>query len=445
MDEALTLYELNGLIKERISEAFPSEYWLQAELGEVREHSSGHCFIEFVQKNDRGNGLVAKARGTIWNNVYRMFKPYFEKETGQSFVAGLKVLVKVAVEFHELYGYSLTVLDIDATYTVGDMARKRKEILERLQQEGVLSLNKELELPFPVQRIAIISSPTAAGYGDFCHQLQHNQEGFVFYTKLFPAVMQGEETERSVIRALNDIYMEQEHWDVVVLIRGGGATSDLSSFDSYDLAANCSQFPLPILVGLGHERDETVLDYVAHTSVKTPTAAAAFLIDLAEEASEAIDDCASRITSAIERLMSAEKMRIQSLGVRLPAKVLQRISEEKYHIQNYGNRLQQAYFVRKQKEQYEILGWEQKIPFVLKQVLDREKQRLQNLEQTLEIVSPERVLQRGYSLTLNKDGKAVIDASTLEEGDYLVSRFAKGQSISIVKSLNTENNERTDV
>jgi len=444
MEEALTLYELNNLVKLKISESFPSEYWMQAELGEVREHSSGHCFVEFVQKNERGNGLVAKARGTIWSNVYRMLKPYFEKETGQSFVAGLKVMVQVTVEFHELYGYSLTVIDIDPTYTVGDMARKRKEILDRLQQDGVLSLNKELDLPRVVQRIAVISSPTAAGYGDFCHQLEHNSQGFVFYIRLFPALMQGEGTEDSIISALNRIYEEQELWDVVVLIRGGGATSDMSCFDSYELASNCAQFPLPMLVGLGHERDETVLDFVAHTSVKTPTAAAVFLIDRIQDFADALDEVMERLSSFSRQRMNEEKMRLQGLSMRLPTRVVQYISDEKLRMQKCENRLKQASSMKVEKEKYRMMYLGQKLPMALKQLFDREKHRLQMLEQKTESASPERILSRGYSLTL-KDGKAVTDATVLKEGDSLVSRFARGQSLSIVKTIKTDSHERTDV
>ena len=444
MEEALTLYELNNLVKLKISESFPSEYWMQAELGEVREHSSGHCFVEFVQKNERGNGLVAKARGTIWSNVYRMLKPYFEKETGQSFVAGLKVMVQVTVEFHELYGYSLTVIDIDPTYTVGDMARKRKEILDRLQQDGVLSLNKELDLPRVVQRIAVISSPTAAGYGDFCHQLEHNSQGFVFYVRLFPALMQGEGTEDSIISALNRIYEEQELWDVVVLIRGGGATSDLSCFDTYELASNCAQFPLPVLVGLGHERDETVLDFVAHTSVKTPTAAAVFLIDRIQDFADALDEVMERLSSFSRQRMTEEKMRLQGLSMRLPTRVVQYISDEKLRMQKCENRLKQASSMKVEKEKYRMMYLGQKLPMALKQLFDREKHRLQMLEQKTESASPERILSRGYSLTL-KDGKAVTDATVLKEGDSLVSRFARGQSLSIVKTIKTDSHEGTDV
>lgn len=306
---SLSLVELNMLVRRSVRACLPDEYWVQAELSDVRSNYSGHCYLEFVQKDSKSNALVAKARGIIWNNVYSRLKPFFERETGQLFVSGIKVLVKVTVDFHELYGYSLTVVDIDPTYTLGDMARRRKEIISRLESEGILTLNKELELPVLAQRIAVISSATAAGYGDFCNQLEHNPYGFVFYPHLFQAVMQGDKVELSIIAALEKIYQTQEKWDVVVIIRGGGATSDLSGFDTYNLAAHCAQFPLPVLTGIGHERDDTVLDVVSHTRVKTPTAAAEFLINHLRGTAEALDGYDSFINQTIPDILQREKER----------------------------------------------------------------------------------------------------------------------------------------
>ena len=228
----MSLYELNALVRRGLHSILPDEYWIQAELSDVRSNYSGHCYLEFIQKDPKSNALIAKARGVIWSNVFLRLRPYFESETGQAFVSGIKVMVKVTVDFHELYGFSLTVVDIDPAFTIGDMARKRKEILKRLDEEGILTMNKEIEMPELVQRIAVISSATAAGYGDFCNQLHSNKFGFVFYTKLFPAIMQGEKVEETIISSLERIYSECENWDAVVIIRGGGATSDLSGFDT---------------------------------------------------------------------------------------------------------------------------------------------------------------------------------------------------------------------
>lgn len=220
---AMELIELNSLVRQTLEQSMPDEYWVQAELSEVRTNATGHCYLEFVQKDPRSNNLIAKARGMIWSYVFRLLKPYFEESTGRLFTSGIKVQVKVTVQFHELYGYSLTVLDIDPAYTLGDMALRRREILAQLQEEGVLTLNKELEMPVLPQRVAVVSSATAAGYGDFCHQLHHNARGFFFYIELFPALMQGNQVEQSVLSALDEVYSRLREFDVVVIIRGGGA------------------------------------------------------------------------------------------------------------------------------------------------------------------------------------------------------------------------------
>jgi len=388
----------------------PDEYWIHAELSDVRTNATGHCYLEFIQKDPRNNNLLAKARGAIWSNVYRMLRPYFEEETGQSFVSGIKVLVKVMIEFHELYGYSLIVTDIDPTYTLGDMARRRREILQQLEEEGVLTLNKELEFPLLPQRIAVISSSTAAGYGDFSDQLKNNPYGFYFHTRLFPAIMQGEKVELTIIDALDKIYAERDNWDAVVIIRGGGATSDLSGFDTYMLAANCAQFPLPIITGIGHERDDTVIDSVSHTRVKTPTAAAEFLINHLRITAETLEGYASFIASSVSSRMNAEKTRLQNLAEKLPVLVNMRKLHEQYHLSALQERLKTSVINR----------------------LTRENHRLELLQQHVKMASPEQILKRGYSITL-KNGKAVTQASLLNTGDELVTRFWKGEVVSEVK------------
>lgn len=408
--DALSLYELNNLVRSRLEHAFPEEYWVQAELSDVRSNATGHCYLELIEKDARGNNLIARARAMIWNQVYRLLKPYFEQETGQAFVSGLKVLVKVTVGFHELYGYSLTILDIDPSYTLGDMARRRREILAKLEEEGVLTLNKELEMPLLPQCIAVISSATAAGYGDFCNQLAGNPYGYVFYPRLFPAMMQGERVEESIIGALNRIYSHAEAWDVVVIIRGGGATSDLSNFDSYLLAANCAQFPLPIITGIGHERDDTVIDAVAHTRVKTPTAAAEYLIARVHESAAVVENSGGRICQAVRWVLEYEKQQLDT----------------------YCHRMQMTLVTGLQREHYRLEQWVQHFPLVVRTALEREQHRLQLWEQRVDSLSPDKLLARGYSITL-KDGHAVTDATTLSSGDRLVTRMAKGEVRSIVE------------
>ncbi len=409
-NKVMSLFELNNLVRASIRTCLPDEYWVQAELSDVRSNYSGHCYLEFVQKDTKGNTLVAKARGIIWSNVFARLRPYFERETGQAFVSGIKVLVKVTVDFHEQYGYSLTVVDIDPTYTLGDMARRRREILLRLQQEGVLTLNKELEMPVPAQRIAVISSATAAGYGDFCNQLLNNEYGFVFYPKLFPAVMQGEKVEASIISALNTINRQIDRWDVVVIIRGGGATSDLSGFDTYDLATNCAQFPIPIITGIGHERDDTVLDMVSHTRVKTPTAAAEYLIANLRSTAEQLEEFANVLAQVIPERLSREKERLDRWVARIPSQVQMRLQKESFRQERFYNRLTTA--------------WQNR--------LVRENHRLELLAQQVRAASPEKLLEKGYSITL-KNGKAVTDISQLKPGDEVVTRVSKGSFISIVK------------
>jgi len=408
--QALSLHELNGLVKRSIRSCLPDTYWIQAELSDVRTNYSGHCYLEFVQKDASGNNLIAKARGTIWSNIFKMLKPYFEQETGQAFTSGIKVLVEVSVEFHELYGYSLTVLDIDPTYTVGDMERKRREILRQLEEEGVIDLNKELEMPMLPQRVAVISSATAAGYGDFCNQLANNPRGYGFRTELFSAIMQGERVEESIIAALDAIYERMEEFDVVVIIRGGGATSDLSGFDTYELAANCAQFPLPIITGIGHERDDTVLDKVAHTRVKTPTAAAEYLIARMDKCADALDEMSARLTESVRRLLLWEHQRMERLKQRIPSAVYKRLGDAKYRLFSAQRDLQMA----------------------SRQFLSVKKHRLELLQQRLSDALPEKQLARGYSITL-KDGKTVKDASALKEGDMVTTLLHHGKVESVVK------------
>lgn len=410
--EALSLYDLNVLVRRSIEQCLPDEFWVQAELSDVRTNSTGHCYLEFIQKDPRNNNLIAKARGTIWSNVFRLLKPYFEESTGQAFVSGIKVLVQVTVSFHELYGYSLTVQDVDPTYTLGDMLRRRKEILKQLEEEGVLTLNKELDMPRLPQRIAVISSPTAAGYDDFCHQLQNNPRGFYFRTELFPALMQGDRVEKSVLAALDQVNARLQEFDAVVIIRGGGATSDLSGFDTYLLAASCAQFPLPIITGIGHERDDTVLDSVAHTRVKTPTAAAELLINCMNDAADELEILAARLQEGVRSLLAQEHRKLLAYKNRIPSAVYRRISNAKLILLTARKDIAQSVAIS----------------------LSRRRHRLELLQQRLADASPEKQLARGYSITL-KDGKVVKNMDELQENNEIVTRLYRGEVTSIIKKL----------
>ena len=388
IDSPLTLYSLNNLVRNAVADAMPSRYWVTGELSEVRETATGHCYIELVQRDEKTQEMVAKARGTIWARIYSMLRPYFLEQTGQKFAAGLKVLIQVTVSFHELYGFTLDVCDIEPAYTIGDIARQRQLIIKRLTEEGVIGLNKELEIPLLPQRIAIISSATAAGYGDFCDQLLNNRYGFVFYPHLFPAPMQGNTAEQGIIDALDRIAAHAECWDAVVIIRGGGATSDLGCFDSYDLANNCAQFPLPIITGIGHLRDESVLDIVAHTSAKTPTAVAELFIHAMLANESMLTGLQDGIANAVTGRIENEKRRIETIVGRIPVAT--------------------ALFMQAQQHKLEIH------------------------QRTIDAASPEHILSLGYSIT-RINGKAVRNAADLATGDEVQTTVANGKFTSIVK------------
>lgn len=425
--QEFSLLELNNRIKNALLDAFPETCWIRAEMSDVCTNAaSGHCYLEFIEKNPLTGQLVARARGSIWAKTFRLLKPYFEMETGQQFASGLKVLVKVAVEFHELYGYSLTVLDIDPAYTLGDMVRRRMEIIRQLQEEGVFTLNKELPFPTLPKRVAVITSPTAAGYEDFLNQLANNTAGYPFYTKLFPALMQGERTEESVIAALERIYQYLDCFDVVVIIRGGGATSDLNSFDSYLLAANCAQFPLPIITGIGHERDDTILDLVAHTRMKTPTAVAEFLIARMDKAAGELDSLQQSVSLLATEILSAQKNQLHTLANRLLALALNRIERNRSLLQRLGGQLPLMVSSFLKQRRATVDTWQLHLKNRTETWLAEQNRFIQLTEQFVKMASPEYLLKRGYSLTL-KEGKIVKQATDLQSGDEIVTRFSDGE------------------
>ena len=292
---------------------FTAPVWVIGEISEINIHSNGHCYLTLIEKGESEDRIVAQARATIWSYTFRMLRPFFETTTGQQLTDGIKVLLQVSVEFHEMYGFSLNVRNIDPAYTLGDQALKRREIIRRLTDEGVLTMNKELELPLVPQKIAIISSPSAAGYEDFMEQLANNGNGYKFYTKLFPAVMQGNQAEQSIVEALDRIYPYEDFFDVVVIIRGGGSQVDLSCFDNYNIAYHITQFPLPVLTGIGHEKDDSIADLVAHTRLKTPTAVAEFILDGVAAFEERINLMQQETISLVENRMEEEKSLLEDL------------------------------------------------------------------------------------------------------------------------------------
>ena len=401
--EAITLLELNGRVKSTLQFEMPDAYWVQAEISSISPSGQGHCYLELVQKDATGRNFLAKAKANIWRGTWLKLKPYFEAQTGETLKVGMKVLLQVTVTFHEVYGYSLVVQDIDPTYTMGDMARRRKEILEQLEKDGVIGLNCELEIPALPQRIAVISSATAAGWGDFRDQLSKNIYGFQFYVKLFPAAMQGDDVERSVISALNAVAMRRDDFDVVIIIRGGGAVSELSCFDSYNLAFNIANFPLPVITGIGHERDDTVADVVAHTKVKTPTAAAEFIINKVFDTASELENLTRRMTDSIAERMNDEKVRIERMSQKLPS----------------------LFAVLKTRQEQILETMWIKTANGVRNMLTAQAHKLEIVEKSLAAADPQVILKRGYSLT-RLNGRVVKGASDLKKGDRLTTVFADG-------------------
>ena len=481
MEQKLTLSELNALIKDALLDAFPTTVWVVAEISELKDNRSGHCYLELIEKEE--DEIVARSRATIWSYTYRMLKPYFETTTGQTFTQGIKILVQVSVEYHSAFGLSLNIKDIDPVYTVGDLALQRKEIITRLQKEGVFSMNKELQLPLVPQNIAIISSKTAAGYQDFMHQLETNENGFIFYTHLFEAYMQGSEAVSSVVSALERIFEYENFFDAVVIIRGGGATADLSCFDNYDLALNITQFPLPVITGIGHEKDDTIVDMVAHTRLKTPTAVAEFFITGVEQFYERILDLENEIINRIHETVEFQQEKLERFAEVVDSSVSSYIHDKNNQLNRVGNsllqkvnrysfiknmalvnvkhQLQSAVSVWKVETKNQIDQKRRVLKRVVGEILLKEKAGLVHLreelvngirtrllkeqervhlnESVVRLLSTENVLKRGYTLTL-KEGKIVKSVRGLALDEELDTRFSDGWIKSkIIKKQNNGN------
>jgi len=393
---SITLSELTEQIQNTIKHSFNAPVWIRAEISELRENPGGHCYLELIEKDVDSDTLLAKSKATIWASTYRMLKPYFESSTGQTLRSGLKVLVSVSVDFHSVYGFSLNVRDIDPTFTIGEMAARRLQIIKQLEADGVIEMNRQLPMPKLIQRLAIISSATAAGYGDFCDQLKNDTSQFAFYTHLFPAIMQGDQAEASIIAALEKIYDHIDLFDVVVIIRGGGATTDLACFDSYLLALNCAQFPLPVIAGIGHQRDFTILDMVAHTSLKTPTAVAEFLIAKLQDSENRVLDVFSDIRYVIKSRIENEFRKVDQAKLRIKQTLHSWVIQKTHLLDRQKSRLQSN--VRMQ--------------------LLKLNNKLLLLDKNIEKHSPVFLLKYGYTIT-TLNGKRITSAGQVKTGDKI--------------------------
>lgn len=400
-ERTFTLLELNHMVRETIERQMNCKYWVEAELSDL--HDRNHCYMELVENDPFGPTPLAKARAVCWANRWTALRSKFERQTQQQLRPGIKVRMMVTPTFHEAYGFAYQVSDIDPDYTLGDIVRKRMEIIRQLKEAGIFDLQRELALPRFAQRIAVVSSAQAAGYGDFCHQIDDNSYGLSFSHELFAAIMQGEQVEQSVIAALDRINARIDEFDVVVIIRGGGATTDMSGFDTLALAENVANFPLPIITGIGHDRDECILDMVSYMRVKTPTAAAAFLIDHLSEVYTALVSARERISRIAERHLAYEKMRLKQLADRIPTLFALTRERQTKRIDALAHRLDSAATQR----------------------LERERHRLQLVGQRAQAQDPIHILRRGYSITLH-NGHALRSGDELADGDIIETRLEQG-------------------
>ena len=454
--EPITLSELTTRVKEKITSSFPGLVWVIAEISEIRTNRTGHCYLELIEKSPEKDDILAKTRGTIWSFTYRMIKPYFEDATGQQLKAGMKVLFKASVEFHEIYGFSLNIKDIDPNYTLGDIERKKRETIQRLVKEGIIDMNKETYLAPVPQRIAIISSPTAAGYQDFVHQLESNPEGFKIYHKLFPAVVHGDDAPASIVNALDRIFEYEEFFDAVVLIRGGGSSADLMCFDDYDIAANIAQFPLPVLTGIGHERDISVADMVAHTHLKTPTAVAEFIIQRITDFYLYLGGLQTAFTDIVNRKLNDNKQHVELLAQRITPLVVNAIDKQNKHLENiaeaikrsttgYVNMQVQKFshhvdmaryltqkILRAKKQDAEF--YSSKLKIETKNFFKLKAQNLHLMEETVKLSDPVNILNKGYSITY-KGSSIIKSVKKLSEGDRIETKLRDGSIISTVNTI----------
>ena len=431
MENALTLYELNSLVVELIDKVMPNSYWVEAEIADARE-SKGHLYLELIEKDESTNIPIARASAKCWRSSWLMIGPHFERVAGVKLRAGLQIMIQVHAQFHAQYGFSWIIDDINPEYTMGSMARKRNEIIAQLKSEGVFELQRELCLPLFAQRIAVISSASAAGYGDFCNQLQHNEYGFRFQMQLFQAFMQGEQVEQSIVAALNLISTKEDDFDCVVIIRGGGATADLSGFDTLVLAENVANFPLPVITGIGHERDESILDMVAHTRVKTPTAAAAFLIDHLAATLNRIEQAQISIQRMVEHRIQHEKLHLQQLSTHIPILFSMVRNRENARLDDYWHVLLQRVMLHLQQSKMRVELLSNKVIPATTNKLMAEQHKLQLLEQRVDGVNPERMLRLGYSLTY-KNGYVLRNVNEVKAGDEITTRLEGGIITSVVK------------
>ncbi len=395
--EHLSLYDLNKTIGEALANNLEPSYWVVAEIGEIRHNQKGHCYLELVEKDD--DKIKAKSRATIWSYTYRNLSGWFESLTGQSLSAGMKILCNVTVQYHEVYGFSLNIRDIDAQYTLGERAKKRQEILQKLMDDGVFEMNKELSLPTVPQRIAVISSKTAAGFGDFMDQLTTNEFGYQFKVQLFQSTMQGDQAAASIISSMHQVFDGIDDFDVLVIIRGGGASLDLDCFDSYELGSHIAQFPLPVVTGIGHERDETVADMVAHTKIKTPTAVAEFIISGVRNYEIKLEEHFNILANKLNKTMEESTSNLGLLSFRFHRSAQKLLNEQRLILNNREQTMKFGHQNALKFHEHKLDELRHTLTKYPKRLVQKQQEALDHLNKALNVLDPEQVLKRGYSIT----------------------------------------------
>ena len=413
-EQSLTLLDLQRMVRATLESRFRDPLWISAEISELKVNRSGHCYLNLVEKGATDGAPRAEARAVIWKSAYLPMTSMFEAATGATLRAGLRVLVRVVVTYHEIYGFSLQIIDIDPRYTLGEIERRRRETIARLQQDGVWDMNRELELPRPTLRIAIVSSDTAAGYQDFMNELGRNT--YRFQTTLFRSLMQGDAAEESIVAALTEIAQREEDFDVVAIIRGGGSTSDLALFDSYLIASYVAQFPLPIFSGIGHDKDVSVVDMVAHTSLKTPTAVATKLVEMADYEMTLVENFATEIAHNVEDMLHGEELRLYTHGVNISR-------EATRHISNHEKRIELLKDGLLSRMEY---------------MISTEEQRLNAAERTLQSYSLDNILRLGFAIARNQEG-AVKSIANTRIGESVDIELLDGVVGAEIKSITPKN------
>jgi len=407
--------------------------WVMAELSDVRL-AGGHCYMELIEKDERSGQMRAKMRAVIWQSSYCLIREKFRNATQSEIQSGIKVMVKGSVTHHAVFGLSFNITDINPDHTLGEMERQRREILALLQREGIIDLNKQRELPLVPQKIAVISAAGAAGYGDFMEHLTNTPEGFRFYPFLIPAVMQGERTTASVSSALDFVESTIDVWDCVVIIRGGGSTTDLNGFDTYELAERVARFGLPVIVGIGHERDRTVLDEIARVRCKTPTAVADFLTDRCRRVWTETENRARKIAQYAADRLGGENMRLGNIENLLPAKIKTGLLKGEKRVSETAHAVERAAERKMTNASRRMEMATLRLGNALKGATEKPAMRIKNIEDMLRVLSPENTLKRGYSIT-RVNGHAVYDASSLKEGDRIATNFYRGEAVSTVEEI----------